>query len=41
MGDDDEHHEHIRKGSGKGKAKKGGVWEVPSSLKIVSFFLFS
>jgi hypothetical protein len=25
MGDDDEHHEHARKGSGKGKDKKGGT----------------
>jgi hypothetical protein len=35
MGDDDEHDEHARKGSGKGKAKNGGA---VFSEKIVSFF---
>jgi hypothetical protein len=39
MGDDDEHDEHIRKGSGKGKAKKGGA--VFSEEDRELFFLFS
>jgi hypothetical protein len=38
MGDDDEHHEHARKGSGKGKAKKGGA---VFSEEDREFFLFS